>query len=85
MERILLSAAFDFVIDPRFLGTVRKIYVKLKNGGQECPPHTFFYYCNGGGVIPTNVVPVNFPWAVKFQVKMAEPARAQAWHPLISG
>ena len=42
-------------------------------------------YCSGGGVRPMNVVPWNFPWASKFQVKRADPALAQAWHPLRSG
>jgi len=40
---------------------------------------------NGGGVIPMKEVPRNFPLASKFHVKMAKPARSQAWHPLISG
>jgi len=38
---------------------------------------------NGAGVIPMKVVPVNFPCESKFHVNMANPARAQAWHPLI--
>ena len=42
-------------------------------------------YGSGAGVIPWNEVPRNFPWASKFQVKIASPARAQAWHPLING
>jgi hypothetical protein len=42
-------------------------------------------YCNGGGVMPWNVVPRNFPCESKFQLNMASPARAQAWHPLSNG
>ena len=42
-------------------------------------------YYNGGGVMPWNVVPRNFPCASKFQLNMASPARAQAWHPLSNG
>ena len=40
-------------------------------------------YCSGGSSIPWNVVPRNFPCASKFQLKMANPARLQAWHPSI--
>jgi hypothetical protein len=51
--RTLLSAAFDF--------DVSKLKPNFKGGGQQCPPHTANYCCRGGGVMPTNVVPRNFP------------------------
>ncbi len=31
------------------------------------------------------VVPKNFPWALKFQLNIANPALAQAWQPLSRG
>ncbi len=42
-------------------------------------------YCNGGASKPRNVSPRNFPWASKFQLNRADPALAQAWHPLRNG
>ena len=48
-------------------------------------PKTAPPYCTGGGVMPMNTVPRNFPVGPNFQLNSAKPARAQAWQPLSSG
>jgi len=80
---------------PRFVNLKRPQRNKLTlpsapSSGSGCACNswdrcTAGFYCKGGGVMPTNVVPRNLPFASKFQLKNANPALAQAWHPLRSG